>query len=968
MRFALSGDGYSTLVWLRLDGVRIFVNLKEAALAMGYEKEASTGAPRMMLLTSEKARRCQPHRAALFLDYVHSKVLQMTRCNVEAAEAIRELFAVRLGNPESFKFKDEYEKAEKKLCEIAAQVRASQATAKPVELATVFDSPSSESSSRFDVSQLLSDTRATLVDRSEEVAVLHNSWKLACQTDESHPHILTFVAPGGEGKTSVVTKWLAEMAGQTWPQCERAFAWSFYKQGSRTNSGDSDLFLRTALEFFGEPDAATAASDPEEKGRKLAHTVGKQQAILILDGLETLQFPITSIHRGHLSDLGVTGLLAGLAASSKGVCVVTTRSSVPELSTYRHTTAPEVALAGLSEEHGAELLARIGVEGSPGELKDLVSKVNGHALTLHILGTYLRDAHRGDVRKHTLVELERADEEQGGHAFRVMASYARWLSTDGERGKRALAVLRMLGLFDRPASLDCLRCLQQRPAIPDFSEPLVNCTTEQLNITITRLEDAKLITTCRDHAGALNTIDTHPLIREFFAKDFQRSCPTSWEGAHDRLFSHLQRKAEDHPQTIEGLQPLYQAITHGCLAGKQVEALRDVYRGRILRGDTYFSTYQLGAYASDLGAVACFFDEPWSVVSAALPSEDQAWLLNQAAFCLRPLGRLTEARGCMRSASELRTASGDWIPAAVSAGQMSEIELALGEHASAVRSSQLAVEYADNSRDTYARMTRRATHADALHNAGNFEDADKLFREAEALEQSRPTSCPALRSLSRFGRSDLHLHPIERAVWRVILDIPLDRPGFEIVFEQVRNQVAQTLPPAVEAGWLVNIGVDHLTLARATLYEAVLLNKSVEPCVEFVERAVQSLRKAHVQDYLVRGLFTRALLRCQLGTQDGIEAAIADLDEAWHLTQRGPMISLSADVLLHRSRLFRDHSPYPWSATANGTAQGYHEDLAAVRRIIETTGYGRRREELGDAEIAILGQPHAETLSGDSLT
>ena len=93
--------------------------------------------------------------------------------------------------------------------------------------------------------------------------------------------------------------------------------------------------------------------------------------------------------------------------------------------------------------------------------------VQGHALTLNLLGTYLRDAHGGDIRKRDLVKLEDADaEEQGGHVFRAYATYVRWLEGEGDEGKRSIALLRLLGLFDRSATADCLAVLLKAPAIP----------------------------------------------------------------------------------------------------------------------------------------------------------------------------------------------------------------------------------------------------------------------------------------------------------------------------------------------------------------------------------------------------------------------------------------------------------------------------------------------------------------------
>ena len=54
-----------------------------------------------------------------------------------------------------------------------------------------------------------------------------------------------------------------------------------------------------------------------------------------------------------------------------------------------------------------------------------------------------------------------------------------------------------------------------------------------------------------------------------------------------------------------------------------------------------------------------------------------------------------------------------------------------------------------------------------------------------------------------------------------------------------------------------------------------------------------------------------------------------------------------ADIHLHRARLFFRETQYPWESPRH--------DLAEARRLIEKHGYGRRKEELEDAEAAILG-------------
>ena len=82
--------------------------------------------------------------------------------------------------------------------------------------------------------------------------------------------------------------------------------------------------------------------------------------------------------------------------------------------------------------------------------------------------------------------------------------------------------------------------------------------------------------------------------------------------------------------------------------------------------------------------------------------------------------------------------------------------------------------------------------------------------------------------------------------------------------------------------------------------------------------------------------------------QAGPESAQSDLDEAWEIAERGPMPLFLADIHLHRARLFFREANYPWESP--------QKDLAEARRLIEKCSYWRRKEELEDAELAILGK------------
>jgi tetratricopeptide (TPR) repeat protein len=867
--------------------------------------------------------------------------------------------------------------------------------------ALTFDLPPTYEVAKPDISRIDRYAPAQLIGRETETELLSDAWEKAVRGETKRPHVLTFVALGGEGKTSLVAKWAADLAHQNWPGCEAVFAWSFYSQGTREQTAaSSDLFLKEALTAFGEPALAGSAQGAFDKGRRLAQLVGERRALLILDGLEPLQYAPTSPTRGELKDQGIAALLKGLAAANHGLCVVTTRYSIPDLRVYWQTTAPETKLLRLSKAVGVALLKSLGVKGTQQEFETLVEDVQGHALTLNLLGSYLHDAYAGDIRKRHLVKLEEADaEEQGGHAFRVMDAYVRWFESEEEKGKCALAVLRLLGLFDRPATADCLAALLKAPAIPDLTAALVGMSEAQRNLVFTRLEAAKLLTVNRDAAGRLVSLDAHSLLREYFARQLRTQHPEAWRAAHRRLYEHLCATTKDKPQPpLEDLQPLYQAVAHGCQAEMQQEACDKVYRARIQRGQENYSERKLGAFGSDLAAVACFFETPWSHVSPTLTESDQAWLLGLAAFCLHALGRLTEALEPMRAWLERRVRQESWSDAAIAASNLSELELALGEVAGAVGTAEQSVIYADRSRDAFRRIAERTTHADALHQAGRRAEAQARFREAEEMQAERQPDYPPLYSLQGFQYCDLLLAAPERAAWQCILGSAGFQPAVSgkkpetpqravarktlsshvdatsSVAQEARRsrrdasaphirscravsqRAAQTLKWAKENNApLLTIALDRLTLGRAALYEAILEGSSLDSCHSYLEHAVDGLRGAGVHQYVSLGLLTHAWLRSLTGAHTGPESAQRDLDEAWEIAERGPMPLHMADIHLHRARLFGSlksegrREKYLWGSPA--------ADLAAARRLIEKHGYLRRMEELEEAEAAASDRP-----------
>lgn len=854
--------------------------------------------------------------------------------------------------------------------------------------------------------------------REDELDWLDAAWGTADQPGRAE--IVQLIAAGGTGKTALLQRWLIyRLKPRAWAGAARVFGWSFYSQGSSDDrQATEENFLKAALDWFGCAIADNASA--HDKGLAIAEALAGQRSLLVLDGCEPLQYPPGNpTLAGELKTPGLKALLTQLAsAGHPGLCVLTSRQHLSDLDEFRDTEnatnnpgAPLRSrdLGNLDEADAARLLYRAGARRAGAsaiaeadaadhpDLRQAGREVQGHALTLSLLGGYLREAEGGDILRRDVVDMGAADAE---HAFHVMAAYERWFAGDTEHGPRHLAALRLLGFFDRPAQPDSLGALRAAPPIAGLTEALQGMSDADWRRTLSHLRDLGLIQVAsapgearaaeRDTlnpppGGGLDPqpLDAHPLIREYLARRLRDRQPEAWREGHCRLYEQLKDSCPPRPDGIAGLQPLYQAVAHGCLAGRYQEALDEVYFDRILRGsgsDGFYSTDKLGAFGADLGALAGFFDPPWQRLVPALNEADQAWLLSTAAVYLHALGRLTEALEPMRAGAERLVKHGNWKQAAIGYNNLSDLQLTLGRVPAGVADAEAALAHAERSGDAFLRMGTGTALADALHYHGEAEAALTRFREAEALQAHDQPQYPVLYSVQGFQYCDLLLAEAEGAAWVAWL---ADREGLELAETDASSTPPTTASPpshTAAAGiqvavalatcdamtqratqtlaWVtgkvgpLDIALDHLTLARAGLYAALLqAHPATRPDPAALaatraelDRAVDGLRAAGRDDYIPRGLLTRAWLRRALGDAAG---ARADLDAAQRIAARGGMRLFLADLHLTRARLF----PQPRAAA--------HAELRQARALIEACEYRRRLPELDAAEAALGLDPTA---------
>jgi serine/threonine protein kinase/tetratricopeptide (TPR) repeat protein len=490
-------------------------------------------------------------------------------------------------------------------------------------------------------------TGSDIFGREEDIAFLDRVWA------NQDVNVVTIVAWAGVGKSTLVNHWLRRMAADHYRSAELIFGWSFYRQGSSGETSSADEFLDVALTWFGDPDPRFGTA--WEKGERLAKLVAHRRTLLILDGLEPLQNP-PGPQEGRVREASLQALLRELAAFNTGLCVITTRTPIADIVDHERTSAFRRDLERLSNDAGAKLLQALGVKGPEAELRNASDEFSGHSFALTLLGSYLTDAFSGDIHRRSEVAGHLAhDVRQGAHARKVMESYQTWLGEGPE-----LAVLRMLGLFDRPADEKALGALLKSPAIPGLTESLTDLRPIEWRTILAKLRRARLLAGEDPHNPG--DLDTHPLVREYFGEQLRSQRGEAWKECNRRLYHYYRTLAPQLPNSFREMEPLFSAVICGCNAGLFREALNEIYLPRIQRGNAHFAANVLGATGPLLSVLVHFFEHGrWgslletTVEGQSLTAEDQLFILMQAAKYLTATRGLAapEARICYELAEPL---------------------------------------------------------------------------------------------------------------------------------------------------------------------------------------------------------------------------------------------------------------------------------------------------------------------------
>jgi hypothetical protein len=287
-----------------------------------------------------------------------------------------------------------------------------------------------------------------LFGRTLEIGLLNQAW--------TNPHTRLFLIHGttGSGKTALIHKWLHHLQKKHWHDAEAVFLWSFNPPDMAHVPQDPvEEFFRHALYWFG---GETASRCPNLlQGEYLARLMQAHHTLLILDGLDILQFKMGS-NSQQLGDPRLNVLLERLSAAKTGLCVALSREPLQgrfdEAKTQRH------ALEKLSVDASAEYLSYKGVQADTDKLRQIAVDYGQNPLTLGLLGGYLNVWHAGDWQQMEKIPVLMDQQADGRQARRILVANSTELQSQPSE-----AILYLLSMLYRPIHWDALETLLGKP-------------------------------------------------------------------------------------------------------------------------------------------------------------------------------------------------------------------------------------------------------------------------------------------------------------------------------------------------------------------------------------------------------------------------------------------------------------------------------------------------------------------------
>lgn len=725
--------------------------------------------------------------------------------------------------------------------------------------------------------------RFALIGRELESAALEMAW------NSDRIRVVSLVGPGGTGKTTLVRAWMDRMKASEYRGAQRVLGWSFYSQGSHGQAVSADSFFQTVFEKLGVKNPPRSSWD---KGEQLAQLLRGERTLLFLDGLEPLQASHEA-ERGRILDPGLRVLVEDFSSSDQGLCIITTRQRVADLDDSGGSI--QVDIAEVQEEDGGDLLAVTKLKGTPEQLRAASRTYGNHPLALRLLSGFLKEFRNREAEAAHQLEPIAVDAGIAVPVARVLLNFERLASP------HMIHLLRYVALFARPCTL------QELQAAGVDENTLTDLRDTARRLYLLDAEDERVP----------GHVDMHPLLREYFARQFRQTYLEEWKDANHRLAGFFLNSTPFQPDSLSEMLPLFEAVTHGCRAGVPVKTF-NAYYARIERERAEYQIYTLGAHGLTLSALGEFFEKPWIQFGDNVPVALRAPLLNRAGRFLEALGRSREAIEPLSEALRLELAlPGNRENAGIAAENLAGLYLEQGKPGEALRyaaqalsSYESAVIEAKEDFATVKRVlllqcgsvsTMAACHwaMGEVDQAKNVFDRMLAFHELAYMNLSSPPRPVTSTAGYRYGQ-----FLVETGRW------------------------TEALPQAAAIANYAGSFADDRIKADLLAAEALLQGGRQESAGSFADRAMSAAVAYGDRPLIARTLLVRA--KCRNASRQH-NLARTDLERAATISRRGGLKMLEVDTLLASAK----------ASVEAGEIARARSELERAMAAIAQTGYTR---------------------------
>lgn len=544
---------------------------------------------------------------------------------------------------------------------------------------------------------------------------------LSADWNQETGRVSIVVGFGGDGKSWAVRTWVESLLiGADRP--EEGFWWNF---GVRPRADD---FFEFAFRYF-RLDKPMGTSGVRV-GLKLAEELSLRRAVLVLDGLDTLQH-VTGSQLGQLTNDDLRDFLQTLARSGSGTrCIITTRVPLMDLNNYPHSATHDLPPLNLAE--GCTLLRKLGVHGGKGDdadMETIVERCAGHAITIAVLGAFLVEDYSGDPKRAREFFPRKLPSLPDERLAALLRSYDKRLGAAEKQFLTILAAFR--------------HGVEQSAFSPVFRNTSVNNLPNQVlgpltDIEITTLVDRLIRLQLLRRDADSGTYSLHAFLRSHYVKQLEALPGENLHALHRTIRDYY--KLKKRPQvsyevSLRDLAPLIEAIHHGCEARDFEQASKTFWQD-VTGPKRDVLVHRLGALATDLEIVREFFPESDFHIDPLVADKEQAiWLINEVGICHMGLGYLREATKYLERASRKAEEQRLWKEAATSIANLAASRCLLGDLHKAKENALTAEEFAAHLPESAHRgkLSRRAI---ALQGwivlwAGDARAAQALFEKAD---------------------------------------------------------------------------------------------------------------------------------------------------------------------------------------------------------------------------------------------